>query len=87
MFGPPWWCKTLLLQVWDFFGGDDHGELTSMGVWEWPTPFTVPWLALNYYGLGSLPHLGEGIPHGPSLWGQTCPLSWLNLLAPDKRRR
>src|SRR3954462_13216386 len=58
-FGPPWWCKTLLLHVWDCSGGDDHGEFTDIGGLKWPTPSTVPWLALNYPGLGPLPpHLG-----------------------------
>ena len=30
-FGPPWWCNTLLLHVWDCSAGDDHGEIYKLG--------------------------------------------------------
>ena len=84
-FGPPWWCNTLLLHVWDCSGGDDHGELTSLGVREWPTASMVPWLALNYYGLGPLPpHLGEGIPHAAIFVGTNLPLILTKATCPDK---
>ena len=58
-------------------------SLEALGLWEWSTPSTMPWPALNYSGLGPLPpHLGEGIPHGPSLhWGKVVPLS--SLKQPD----
>src|SRR4051812_24849928 len=59
-FRPLRWCKTLFLHVWDCSGGDDHGELTSLGVWEWPTPSMVPWLALNYSALVLFLHISEG---------------------------
>ena len=51
------------------------------------SPSTVPWRALNYFGLGPLPPLGEGIPHGPLLSrGKSVRLSYLNLSLSDQER-
>src|ERR1041385_480854 len=38
-FRPPWWCKTLLLHVWDCSNVDDHSELTSFWGFRMADPF------------------------------------------------